>query len=352
MAYYSGIMIFGSALLSMAYAQNCNSTGEDYLEFCLIGLVEYVIYFSVSALIVVYRAQPSPFRGEFTFVEHPLRNTQCFLSSGLLVCGPLVILGDGDMDMEPAQPNLNEQNNLLNEINDFLIWSNSSAHPYVSIHPSVGPPITAVKLNFLNYPAQNVSLPNIQLQRANTIEVTSGDNIDFILVSNEELSQDDYERTSVTLHLLTPLTSTYVLLRWSFEEVYNVEWFFLSEVTFCTDPQPPYSASTETIQFLSPEANEVIQPSAQDLASGVLVFTCTVSNQGSFSWTWKQNNAVINSDIKFQTFTADGTRTSKLIISQLNFMDGAIYTCDVSHQSSPSNRISRQYQVIFPGEWH
>ena len=213
------------------------------------------------------------------------------------------------------------------------------------------PPITAVKLNFLNYPAQNVSLPNIQLLRTITIADTSGDNIDFVILGNEELSQDDYERTSVTLRLLMPLTSTYVLLRWSFEEVYDVEWFFLSEVTFCTDPQPLYSTSNETIQFLSPEANEVIQPSAQDLASGVLVLTCTVSNQGSFSWLWKQNDTVINSDTKFQTFTADGTRTSKLIISQLNFMDGATYTCDVSHQSSPSNRTSRQYQVIFPGEW-
>ena len=51
MAYYSVLMcivIFGSALLSMAYAQNCNSTGEDYLEFCLIGLVEYVIFFCYS----------------------------------------------------------------------------------------------------------------------------------------------------------------------------------------------------------------------------------------------------------------------------------------------------------------
>ena len=48
MAYYSVlmcIMIVGSALLSMAHAQNCNSAGEDYLEFCLIGLVEYVIFF-------------------------------------------------------------------------------------------------------------------------------------------------------------------------------------------------------------------------------------------------------------------------------------------------------------------
>ena len=355
MAYYSVlmcIMIFGSALLSMAHAQNCNSTGEDYLEFCLIVFVEYVIFFSVTASILVYHAQPSPFRGEFTLSDHPLRNSHCFVSaSGLLVCGPQIILGDGDTDMEPAQPNLDDQNNLLNEINDFLIWSRSSAHPYVSIQRSEGPPITAFKLNFLNYPAQNVSLPNIQLLRTNIIEDTSGDNVDFVLLGNEELSHDDYERTSVTLYLLTPVTFRNVLLRWSFEEVYNLEWFFLSEVTFCTDTQPPYSASTETIQFLSSEANEVIQPSAQDLASGVIVFTCTVSNQGSFSWLWKQNDTVINSDTKFQTFTADGTRTSKLIISQLNFMDGATYTCDVSHQSSPSNRTSRQYQVIFPGEW-
>ena len=127
----------------------------------MIGLIEYGIFVvPVTASIVGYHAQPSAFRGELTLAEHPLRNTQCFTTvSGPLVCGPLVILGDGDTDMEPAQPNLNDQNSLLNEINDFLIWRHSSAHPYVSIQPSEGPPITAVKLNFLNYPAQNISLP-------------------------------------------------------------------------------------------------------------------------------------------------------------------------------------------------
>ena len=64
------------------------------------------------ASIVVYHAQPSPFRGELTLKEHPFRNTQCFESASVLMCGPLVILGDGDTDMEPAQPNLNDQNNL------------------------------------------------------------------------------------------------------------------------------------------------------------------------------------------------------------------------------------------------
>ena len=116
----------------------------------------------------------------------------------------------------------------------------------------------------------------------------------------------------------------------------------VSEVDFCLDIQPPYS--TNEIEFLNPSVdNASITFSVEGITTTTaLVLNCTVSIPGSFEWRWTQNG---NPDIKFSTFTADGTRTS---IAELSSYDSASYTCEVKHRTSTSY-VSRTWLLSFPG---
>lgn len=70
-----------------------------------------------------------------------------------------------------------------------------------------------------------------------------------------------------------------------------------------------------------------------DIVSQV-VLSCTVANQGSFSWEWTRsaNGNVISSGLK----QADLTRTSILIISDLSTEAGGEYACRAYYSEGSS----------------
>ena len=72
------------------------------------------------------------------------------------------------------------------------------------------------------------------------------------------------------------------------------------------------------------ELRNVVHLAVEDVDSQVML-SCTVANQGSFSWKWtKSSNAsIINSETK----QADLTRTSILIVHRLSIEDSDDYMC-------------------------
>ena len=146
-----------------------------------------------------------------------------------------------------------------------------------------------------------------------------------------------------------PFASPAVLVRWDFTDLYKVELFAVSEVQICGDAQPDFTPSEILVQFLSPATEEVsVQPSAEFLANEEsLILTCTVSQEGSFEWRWRKGILDLSSSNKTRILSADGTRTSKLIISELDFEDAGQYSCDASFDSINSF-MTRPHNVEFP----
>ena len=175
--------------------------------------------------------------------------------------------------------------------------------------------------------------------------------VNFDLLNNDQLSQNDSTVRRVTLHPQTPFASLGVLIRWDFSNLFNIEWFVASEVRFCGDTQPDFEPSDILVEFLSPAMEEPlpIQPSAEVLASGSLTLTCTVSLQGSFDWRWRRGIVELSNSDKTEILSADGTRTSKLIINDLSFEDAGIYLCDATFANIFAY-ATRKHDIQFPSK--
>ena len=83
------------------------------------------------------------------------------------------------------------------------------------------------------------------------------------------------------------------------------------------------------ITFLIPDQS--LQYGSNNVQSSVEL-SCTVINEGSFTFSWMGPNGVISNTDRTQLFLADTSRTSILTISQLNLSDSGIYTCMSSYQ--------------------
>ena len=83
------------------------------------------------------------------------------------------------------------------------------------------------------------------------------------------------------------------------------------------------------IKFLIP--NQLLQYGSNNVQSSVEL-SCTVINEGSFTFSWMGPNGEISNTDRTQLFLADTSRTSILIISRLNLSDSGNYTCISSYQ--------------------
>ena len=93
-------------------------------------------------------------------------------------------------------------------------------------------------------------------------------------------------------------------------------------------------------------SDQSLQYGSSNVQSSVEL-SCTVINEGSFTFSWMGPNRVIANTDRTQLFLADASRTSILTISQLNLSDSGIYTCMSSYRhtllsgvSSKSSRVS------------
>ena len=209
--------------------------------------------------------------------------------------------------------------------------------------------VTTINIEFLNYPAQGFSLPNLELYSTMSLSITDPNNqnaqrIEFDFRNNNVLSQGDYQVTSVSL--IFSSTSRFFLLCWNYTGVYNLNFFMVSEVDFCSDTQQPGETQ---ITFQDPQSdNSVIIPTVEELTvTRNITLNCTMSLSGLFEWRWRQNVSMISTNGKFSVFTADGTRTS--ILTGLSISDAAQYSCEARRRSRGGEYMSRTQILSFPG---
>ena len=261
----------------------------------------------------------------------------------------------GDNDPVPPQPNLENSGGGNSDIGKFLVWHNSTDRPYVNFGFSSAQSLTAITIEFVNYPAQGFSLPNLELYSVRGPAIvdpnSSHDNqrIEFELQNNNVLSQDDYQVTSISL--IFSSTSQFFLLRWNYTRLYNLNFFMVSEIDLCSNTQP--SGETQ-ITFQHPQSdNSMIILTVEELTSTVaryMTINCTVSSSGLFEWQWSRNGSMLlnNTISRFSLFTADGTRTSILQITELRVSDAMEYTCEVRRRRS-GEKMTRTWTLSLPG---
>ena len=254
-------------------------------------------------------------------------------------------------NLGPVQPDLD--NDTVKR--QFVAWKYNTQFPFISLELQSITPVTALDLYVLNYSEENISLPMFELFHTpspTTVNSTiRGEIIPFQILNNDQLSGADSNFIKITLRPLSSFANQGVLLTWTFTGLYNVDWFILSEIRMCKDTQPPLVFTpVNQFQFQIPSENQtIIQPSADILASGSLVLTCTLSLQGSFIWRWRKGTVIIQNSTKTSVLSADGTRTSILTINQLNFNDANLYMCETSY-SGQNDYGSREYNVQFPSK--
>ena len=263
------------------------------------------------------------------------------------VYDPNTILGDNAP--VPPQPSLDNSGGGNTDIGKFLVWPNSTDRPYMTFAFVSTQSVTAINIEFLNYPAQGFSLPNLELYEvAATISVDPNNAlpIEFDLQNNNILSQGDYQVTKISL--IFSSTSQYFLLRWNYTGVYNLNFFMVSEVDFCSDNQQP---GVIQITFQDPQSdNSVIRPTVKELTvTRTITLNCTVSSSGLFEWQWRQNGNIISNNGKFSLLTADGTRTSILQITGLNVSDAAVYTCEARRRRVGGEYVPRMQTLSSEG---
>ena len=340
------VFIFLLTWTPSSFSQLCSNGG---MPTCTCQFfVLFTSNFLQSVAASQFLASPSPFRGVTTLMPSI---SMCSIESPGLNCLYSVILGDSDP--VPLQPNLDlDSDSDTNDITKFLVWPSNTDRPYITFTFGDVRSLTALTIEFLNYPAQGFSLPNLQLYTTTFLFLTDPNNqnvqpIEFDIRNNSVLSQDDYQVTNISL--IFSSTSARLLLRWDYTGVYNINFFMVSEIDFCDGTQPPGDSQ---ITFQDPQLdNSVIIPTVGELTvAKTMTINCTVSSSGLFEWQWKQNqNMISNNDGKFNIFTADGTRTSILQLTGLSVSDAAEYTCEVRRRNEGGQYIPRTQTLSFPG---
>ena len=328
-----------------------------------------IIYIPLIASYITYiqycipcTALPPTFRGDerarqLYYMNVPLINVHSLESlpsctgntlSTYITCEYDVILGDGET--VPFPPDLNNSS----YFEYFLAWKRDSEYPFIDFDLSeITPGVSAIELTLLNSPANRISLPDIELYWVkgplSASEIESS--IISTILDNQDLAQTDNQVRTITIRLETMQTGFNLRIRFQFKDFHNFDWVFVSEVRFCTDPQPTFQPK---VIFHSPKPdNVIVHPSADDLSRGSKELRCTISSEGMYTWQWKRNGSVITSDGDYKITTGDGSRTTKLTINNLNFSDTGEYKCTATivDFSETKHSASKQHVVTFPGKY-
>ena len=148
---------------------------------------------------------------------------------------------------------------------------------------------------------------------------------------------------------LTPLSAANLRIRFQFTAFHDFDWVFLSEIRFCTQSQPPFQLINAVI--LRTPSSIIVQPNAGDLRRGSTELVCTISGEGSYVWQWRRDNAIImmENGESYRITIGDGSRTTKLMINNLEFSDAANYECIAKTTHDVDLMNSTVYLVEFPG---
>ena len=243
---------------------------------------------------------------------------------------------------------LGETPDLSNTVHlqQFLKWNYTASGPGGALNPNphisfrlIRFVLNRIDLFFLNYPAENIGLPNIQLFIGGTLVTgTGGTPLGYTINSNDVLLSNDSTTQEIQLQILPEGYSNpeVIRLEMSFSGLYNVDWFFLSEIRFQGGTSQPTAPTLPQIVFEYPQSdNQVVQLPTDNF----LQLMCTVSTAGLFDWQWMHDGQILT-----EMRTTLATRTSVLIVSG-GFANADTYTCEVKHQSEDVFTASRTLRL-------
>ena len=277
-------------------------------------------------------------------ITYPSNCTQNLLTG--TVCDYSVVLGDGAII--PSPPDLNS----ASYFRHFIAWNRDSLYSFIDFDLTTATTgITAIELSFLNSPANGISLPE---PRLSVVEynrfygVLNETSIATCVFDNQDLAQTDNQIRAISIRPLTPLSAVNLRIRFQFTVFHDFDWVFLSELRFCTQPQPPFQL--QALIFQTP-SSIVVQPSADDLRKGLTELVCTIPGEGSYVWQWKRDNSImiLENNGDYRITIGDGSRTTKLTINNLDFSDAVNYECIATTTQDVGLRNSTVYLVEFPG---
>ncbi len=278
---------------------------------------------------------------QFTY---PSNCTQPNILEKFTVCDYSVVLGD--RAIIPSPPDLNS----ARYFRHFITWNRDSLNSFIDFNLTTATAgITAIELSFLNSPVNGISLPE---PRLSVIEYYPGfrvrneTNITTWIFDNQDLAQTDNQIRTISIRPLTPLSAVNLRIRFQFTVLHDFDWVFLSEIRFCTQPQPPLQLQAVILQTPS---SIVLQLSAYDLRRGSTELVCTVSSEGLYIWQWRRNNNIIENKGHYTITIGDGSRTTKLRIIKLDFSDADNYECIATTTHDVDLMNSTMYLVEFPG---
>ncbi len=260
--------------------------------------------------------------------------SNCIEKKSTILCDYDVVLGD--RMIIPSPPDLNTSS----YFESFI--GTSSMNSYVDFFLNTTTTgITAIELSFLNSPANRISLPDITILVGQSFE-----SIASWIFDNQDLAQTDNQVITISIRPPSPLSAANLRIRFQFTEFHDFDWVFLSEVRFCTSPQPPFQLKAVILQTLS---SIIVQPSAGDLRRGSTELVCTVSCEGSYKWQWERDSNTIKNNENYRITIGDGSRTTRLTINKLDFSDAANYECIATTTQNVDLMNSTAYLVEFPG---
>ena len=244
-------------------------------------------------------------------ITYPSNCTQPNILERFTVCDYSVVLGDGAII--PSPPDLYSSRYFRH----FITWNRDSLNSFIDFDLTTATAgITAIELSFLNSPASGISLPEPRLsvvEYKRGLSVRNETNFKTWVFDNQDLDQTDNQIRTISIRPFPPLSATNLRIRFQFTVFHDFDWIFLSEIRFCTQPQPPFQQLKAVI--LQAPSSIVVQPSADDLRRRSTELVCTVSSEGSYVWQWKRDNGIIlmenNGD--YRITIGDGSRTTKLI---------------------------------------
>ena len=274
--------------------------------------------------VLTSRLDPTPFLGVTTISPQLI---ECERERVGIVCvSPNPLNDDVTGSLHPDFPS---------DAIKFVAWTVSSQN-YIVFVPTVKPlAVSAIDIYFYHNPGQGIGLPNFELHGLSSDVADSPSPTDpelnFEIINNSELSQEDQQLRRIILVITTPSPFTAYSIRWSFDNLINISWFVLSEILLCNDP--PMNP-TSSISFSHPLTDRTfITPQTGLLRNGSLTLNCTVAIAGHFMWRWREGNTItLSGDNPGTTIlTDDGTRTSVLIVPIPSIT--TVYHCDVSFVS-------------------
>ena len=171
---------------------------------------------------------PMPFPGEFNGISTTPTSSGCNNVGSEILCnsGDIVLtdgaFGDEGGSIDPTK---------------FIAWNDSSR---ISIqHSDAVAAVKQVNLFFYHEPASGVGLPEFKLS-ASISDTDLGNPLNYTILGNQDLSQDDAQVRNVTLALTELPTESANRFHIKFTLTDSIQQFAISELQLCGDQGNQY----------------------------------------------------------------------------------------------------------------